>query len=171
MGQLRSIALSYDSREDRLFASVNPAAPDACGFWLTRRVVLDIVARLPPVLAQYSPAVRQAAVEHRPEVAAFEREAAVADEGGGHFTQTPDELLRKVIPEAELLSSLSVNVRPEGVAVDLLGSNGRQASGVWTRDDVQRLLHLLQQEVLKAGWMHAAGPASAPAAPAPPKRH
>jgi hypothetical protein len=149
MSQVRSIALAYDSRQDRLFASVNPGATDACGFWLTRRIVLDILARLPPVLAQHSPAVRQTPVQHRREVAEFEREVAV---GAAHFTQTPNEQLRALAAEAQLVETLSFDVHLEGVAVNLLGIQGRRVSGIWTRDDVQRLLHLLQQEVVKAGW-------------------
>ena len=154
MSQVRSIALAYDSREDRLFASVNLGAPDACAFWLTRRVVMDILVRLPPVLAQHSPTVRQAAVQHRQDVAEFEREAAV---GAAHFTETPNAVLRTVAAEAQLVETLAFEVNMEGVGVALLGVRGRRVTGIWSRDDVQGLLHLIQQEVLKAGWGVSAG--------------
>src|SRR6476661_7904271 len=107
MSQVRSIALAYDSREDRLFASVNPGAPDACAFWLPRRVVMDILVRLPPVLAQYSPTVRQAPVEHRQGIAEFEREAAV---GSAHFTETPNAVLQTIAADAQLVETLSFDV-------------------------------------------------------------
>jgi hypothetical protein len=155
MSQVRSIALAYDSREDRLFASVNPGAADTCAFWLTRRVVMDILVRLPPVLAQYSPTVRQVPVEHRQGVAEFEREAAV---GSARFTETSNAVLRTTAPEAQLVETLSFEVHVEGVGVVLLGAKGRRVTGVWPRDDVQRLLHLFQREALKAGWTAVAAP-------------
>lgn len=167
MRQVRSIALAYDAGQDRLFASVNPGAPDASAFWITRRLALDIVARLPPALAERSAAVQQAPAQFRPEVAAFERQAAVADTGS-HFTQTPNDVLRRMVAAAELLVTLSLNVQADGVAVELRGERGAGASGVWTRADVQRLLHLIEQEVVRAGWIVASAGASAPQVPPPP---
>lgn len=158
MSQARSIALAYDSHQDRVFASVNAGAADACGFWLTRRMVLDILVRLPPVLAQHSPIVRQAPVQHREDIAAFEREAAV---DSARFRPTPNDQLRALLAEAELLEALSFDVNADGVAVNLVGVKGRRVRGVWTRDDMQRLLHLFLKEAATAGW-------AVPAASAPP---
>ncbi len=166
MPELRALALAYEAIQDRIVAVVNPGSLDSVSFWLTRRLALGILDRLPGVLEASSAATVQAPVEYRRDIAAFEREAAVAGTEGA-MTRTDEQAMRVSAAAAELALSLSVTDENGRVRLDLTGVSGAKASGLLERAYLQRILHMIAQEVDKAGWqMRFSLPAQSPPAAA-----
>ena len=170
MRTISAIALAYDATQDRVLAVVNPAALNSWSYWLTRRLVLQLLGRLPEALAATSKVAQQAPVEYRGELATFEREAAIAKTATA-MSKTDDSVLRMNAAAAELAVTVSLEDKGEMLRFILVGERGGQAAGVMSRPDLQRILFMLEQEVVKAGWIAApAAPmpaADAPAAPGP----
>jgi hypothetical protein len=160
MRELRALALAYEARQDRILAVANPGALDSWSYWLTRRLVLEVLGRLPAALEQSSPIAKEAPAEYRGELAAFERETALAKTQPA-MTQTPDTVLQTNAAAAELAVALSLTDQGAAVRLDLHGERGSQVTGIFTRADLQRVLHMLEHEVTKAGWCVP------PVAPAP----
>jgi hypothetical protein len=152
-----SIALAYWSAQDRILAVVNPGAPDSWSFWLTRRLVLEMLGRLPAALE--STAAKQAPAEYRTDLVAFEREAALASTQGSMGT-TDSAIMQSHAAGAELAISLSITHQGETFRSELRGERGGQAVGTFARADLQRMLQMVQDEAAKGSWL---GPIAAPA--------
>src|SRR4029079_9919188 len=97
---LRSITFAYDPREDRVLAVVNPGHPPTWSCWLTRRLARSLLDNGEKLLASTSTLVQRAAPEARREVAAFEREAAVANTAPA-MSVTPPEILTMTVAAAD----------------------------------------------------------------------
>ncbi|MFZ1920038.1 MAG: hypothetical protein WAU57_00240, partial [Xanthobacteraceae bacterium] len=78
MRAITSLTFVYEPREDRIAAAVNPGHADAWSCWLTRRIALALLDRMPEFLAGTSALAKRAPAEMRGEFSAFEREAAIA---------------------------------------------------------------------------------------------
>lgn len=178
MTVLKSITFAYNPREDRILAAINPGRPEAWSCWLTRRLVLALIQRGSQFVASASPVVQRAAPEMRRQLAAFEHEAAIAKTVPS-MTHTPNEVMKSVEPSAALAERVSVAHQGENLRIELRGAadGGGGAEGVLTRAEFQRVLQMLQQEVIKSGWLAqlaapgtAAQPAPKPASK-PPVRH
>jgi hypothetical protein len=169
---LKSITFAYDAREDRVLAVVNPGHPPTWSCWLTRRLVLSLLDNGGKFLARTSTLVQRAAPEARREVAAFEREAAVANTAPA-MSVTPPEVLKKTLAAAELIHQVTLTQQGERMRMELRGMAGGGAEAGLARAELQRVLDMLQAEVVKAAW--SAAPTAAvpqPEAPAPkPARH
>jgi hypothetical protein len=171
---LKSIAFSYDPREDRVLAAVNPGQPDAWSCWLTRRLVLAVLDKLPSMVEATSAVVQQAPAAFRSDMVAFEREAAIATTAKS-MTNTPDTVLKSGAVSAELAERLTISGQGNGLRMELQGDRGGEAAGMLARADMQRLLLMLATEVAKAAWLGlprqpaVASPTEAPAAK--PVRH
>lgn len=139
-------------REDRILAAVNAGRPDAWSCWLTRRVVLALLERAAELLANTSALARRAPLELRGELAAFEREAAMA-KTAERMIHTPVENLNASAAAAELIEQLSITNEGDNFRVELRGASGGGATGVLARAGFQRILQMLQDEVVKAGWL------------------
>lgn len=170
MRTINAIALAYDAAQDRVLAVINPGGLNSWSYWLTRRLVLQLLGRLPAALAATSKVAQQAPVEYRGELAAFEREAAIAKTQTA-MSKTDNGVLRMNAAAAELAVTVSLEDKGDTLRFSLIGERGGQAAGVMSRPDLQRIFFMLEQEVVKAEWLARPAPpaaaAEAPAAPAP----
>lgn len=171
---LKSITFAYDPREDRVLAVVNPGHPPTWSCWLTRRLVLSLLANGAKFLANTSTLVKRAAPDARREVAAFEREAAVAKTARA-MSVTPPDVLKMTVAAAELVHQVTLTQQGERIRMEIRGIAGGASEAGLGRAELQRVLDMLHAEVVKATWAGAPA-AAAPAAqtddPAPkPARH
>ena len=171
---LKSITFAYDPREDRVLAVVNPGHPPTWSCWLTRRLVLSLLDNGGKFLASTSTLVQRAAPEARREVAAFEREAAVANTAPA-MSVTPPEVLKMTVATAELVHQVTLTQQGERMRMELRGVAGGGSEAGLTRAELQRVLQMLHAEVAKAAWSAApaaAAPTAQPEEAAPkPARH
>jgi hypothetical protein len=149
---LKSITFAYDTREDRILAAVNPGHPDAWSCWLTRRLALALLERTGEFLASTSSLVQRASADHRGEILAFEQDAAIARTAKA-ITQTPAEILQSSTTSAELAKQLTISNQGNGFRMELRGEGGGNAAGVLARDELQRVLQMLQETAGRAGWL------------------
>jgi hypothetical protein len=154
---LRSITFAYDSREDRILAVVNPRHPPPWSCWLTRRLVLSLLENADKFLANTSTLALRAAPEVRGEIAEFEREAAVAKTAPA-MSMTPSEVIKTTAATAELVQQVTLTQQGEQIRMELRGMAGGASTAGLARAELQRILQMLQSEVVKAGWL--AGPAT-----------
>jgi hypothetical protein len=166
---LKSASFAYKVREDRILAVVNPNTPEAWACWLTRRLVLALLERGAEFLASTSPLAKRAPSEARGELAAFERDTAMARTAQS-MTYGPADVLSAPPIAAELANRLTISNLGDNMRLELHGESGGGAVGVMLRAELQRILQMLQIEVNRGTWL--AAPASVPAAQAaegPPK--
>jgi hypothetical protein len=174
MRTLRTITFVYEPRQDRILAAINASHADAWSCWLTRRLALALIDRMPDFLTSTSGLAKRAPAELRGETIAFEREAAIAKTAGA-MSPTPPDILKTSAGGAELAERLSITPQGDAFRLELHGQPQQGAAGVLTRAELQRILQMLHGVVVQAAWLGApATPqaAPAPAAPAPkPARH
>src|SRR3954447_16675196 len=170
MPALRSITFSYRSREDRVLAAVNLGQPDAWACWLTRRLALAMLERAQKFVATTSPLAQRTAPDHRSELAAFERDAALAKTAPAMSVPAADAL-KSSAAAAELVERMTITQQGEGFRLEFHGERGGEAAGPRARAELQRILRMLEAEVGKAAWVLPVAPAAQPAAPAPAVRH
>jgi hypothetical protein len=108
-------------------------------------------------LASTSALVQRAAPEVRREVVAFEREAAVARTAPA-MSVTPPEVLKMTVAAAELVHHVTLTQQGERMRMELRGAAGGGSEAGLARAELQRVLEMLQAEVLKAGWSAATTP-------------
>ncbi|MCX7314979.1 MAG: hypothetical protein WCG92_25105 [Hyphomicrobiales bacterium] len=148
---LRSLTFGYDTREDRILGAVNAGSPDAWSCWLTRRLVLALLENAGQFMATTSPLAKRAAPEARKDVVAFEREAAVATTAPA-MSFTPTAVLRTTVATADLAQHVSLTQKGDRIQMELRAGTGG-ANANLTRPEFQRILQMLQDEVVKAGWV------------------
>ena len=173
MRAIISITFVYEPREDRIAAAINPGRPDAWSCWVTRRVALALLGRMPDFLDSTSTLAKRAPAEMRGEFTAFEREAAIAKTQRA-MSVTPPEILKSSASAAELIDRVSIAPQGNNFRLELCGVSGEGAAAGLSRAELQRILQMLQSVVIKAGWM--APPTKAPPAAvvetaAKPSRH
>lgn len=156
-----SITLRYDAYEDRLLVAIDAASSKALAFWLTRRLALRFIESANPSLDRISPVAINTPAELRGEVATMEREVALALTEKA-VSQTPDTALETVSALAELAVELGIFVEPRGLRLKFRGRTGAEAAVGCSRAELQRILHMLEQEAVKAGWREPAPVAARP---------
>jgi hypothetical protein len=149
---LKSITFAYDTREDRILAAVNHGHPEAWSCWLTRRLVLALLERAGEFVASTSALAQRASADHRGEVLAFEQDAAIARTAKA-ITQTPPEILQSSTMSAELAKQVTISNQGNGFRMELQGEGGGSAAGILSREELQRILQMLQETAGKAGWL------------------
>ena len=154
---LKSVTPRYDAVEDRILLAINAGQDDAWACWLTRRMALGMLGRLNQYLDQTSAMAAKTPLEYRAEVVAMERQAAVATTQKT-LSRTPEKQLAPLSSIGELAHELKLTPQDEGFLLSLTGREGGQAQGVVSRAELQTILLLIEQEVIKAGWRE--GPAS-----------
>jgi len=172
MRGLSSITFVYVPKEDRVVAAINAGRPDAWSCWLTRRLALAVLERTANYLVSRSDLAQKAPADFRGEAIAFEREAAIAKTARA-MSATPPAVLQSSASAAELAERLTIAQQGDGFRLELHGQSGDGVAGMVKRDELQRILQMLQVEIGKAGWLGApAKPQAAPAATDPkPARH
>jgi hypothetical protein len=149
-------------REDRILAAVNAGLADAWSCWLTRRLALAVLERAPDYVVRTSDLAPRAPAELRRELAAFERDAGLAGTAAA-MSVTPPAVLQAGAADAELAERLSIAKQGDRFRLELSGSRGEGAAGIVKRGELERIVSMLQGEVIKAGWLNA--PKAPPGAP------
>jgi hypothetical protein len=171
---LKTLTFVYVPREDRVVAAINAGHADAWSCWLTRRLALAVLERTAQYLQSKSDLTQRAPANLRTEMIAFERDAAIAKTAGAMST-TPPAILKQSATAAELADRLTISQIGEGFRLELLGLSGGGAAALFKPAELQRMLQMLQGEVVKAGWLVIASSAQVspmPAATDPkPSRH
>jgi hypothetical protein len=152
MPVLKTITFAYRALEDRVLAAVNLGHPDAWSCWLTRRLSLALLERADKLLASTSALASRAAPGYREELAAFEQDAAMAATAKG-MSPTPRDALNASAPGAELAVKLTITPQGERLRIELAGDRGGTATGLLLRADFQRILRMLEVEVLRGKWV------------------
>ncbi|HEX4408801.1 MAG TPA: hypothetical protein VH206_08515 [Xanthobacteraceae bacterium] len=165
---LKTLTFVYVQREDRVMAAVNAGHADAWSCWLTRRLSLAILERAPQYIESKSDLTQRAPANLRAEMASFEREAAIAKTAGA-MSVTPPEILQQSANVAGLADRLSITQQGEGFRFELLDLSGNGAAAVFRPTELQRVLQMLQGEVVKAIWVVPAAHPQTAAASADPK--
>jgi hypothetical protein len=80
------------------------------------------------------------------------------------MSTTPPNVLKTSGATAELVERLTISSQGQHFRMELHGENGVGAAGVVARVELQRILQMLQAEVVKAQWLGTA--VKSPAAPA-----
>jgi hypothetical protein len=168
MQVLTSVTFVYVMQQDRVLAAVNAGTAQAWSCWLTRRVVLALLDRAAEILAKTSALAQRVPAEARGEIAAFEHQAAM-EQTAPLMRTTPAGVLNESANSAELVDRLSITHQGEDFRIELRGLAGGGAAGVLRRAGFQRILQMLQDEVIKAGWLdhpksHPVGPNAGPGA-------
>ncbi len=173
MRALRSISFVYEPREDRILAAINANQPDAWSCWLTRRLALALIERMPDFLASTSDLAKRTPADLRGEAIAFEREAAIAKTAPA-MSPTPPDILKTSTVAAALAERLSIAPHGDGFRLELCGPTQDGAAGVLTRAELQRIQQMLHGVVVRAAWLGVkpqAAPVAAAAPDAKPARH
>jgi hypothetical protein len=152
MRVLKSLALTYDANQDRILTVVNPGQLDSRSFWLTRRLALGLLARLPASLEGTSALVKQVPAAYRSDLAAFEREAALATTASA-ITRTDHSVMKSNANVAELAIALTISGLGDSFRLELRGEGGGQVVGVLGRAELQRVLQMVYAEATKAYWL------------------
>ncbi len=163
MRVLKSVTFVYGKREDRILAAINANSPEAWSCWLTRRLVLVLLEGAAKLVATTSALAQRAPADIRGDLVAFERDAAIAKTASAMST-TPPNVLKTSGATAELVERLTISSQGQHFRMELHGENGVGAAGVVARVELQRILQMLQAEVVKAQWLGTA--VKSPAAPA-----
>jgi hypothetical protein len=153
---IKSLSLAYETREDRILAAANAGQPDAWSCWLTRRIVLALLGTVPQALAKTSALAQQAPTEFKSEMIAFERQAAIAQTEKA-LSRTANEVLESAAVSAELAERLTITQPDAKFRFELHGVKGGVAVGMVDRAELQRILQLLEAEVVRAGWLSGMG--------------
>jgi hypothetical protein len=161
--ELRNLTFVYVPREDRILGAINAGHRDAWSCWLTRRLALAVLERTTQYIASTSDLAQRAPSDFRGEMIAFERDAAIAKTAPA-MSVTPPDVLQSTASWAELAERLTISPHGEGYRFELFGPSGDGAAGMLKRAELQRILQMLQAEVVKAHWLAAlAKPQAAPA--------
>ncbi len=163
MRTLRTITFVYEPREDRILAAINANQPEAWSCWLTRRISLALIDRMPDFLVSTSDLAKRTPAGLRGEAIAFEREAAIVKTASA-MSPTPPDILKTSGAAAELAERLSITPQGDAFRLELRGPTQDGAAGMLTRAELQRILEMLHGVVVRAAWLGA--PAKPPAAPA-----
>ena len=161
MQRLNSITLHYDANEDRILVAINAGPADANGYWLTRRLALNFIETANPYLARMSPAVSKTPTALRGELATMERQVALARTQQS-VSQTPTAALGRASVAAELVVALNVTQEGQGFRLKFRGGKGRETAVGCSKAELQRIIHMLEQEVAKAGWRDRPAPSEPP---------
>jgi hypothetical protein len=168
---LTSITFVYVPREDRIMAAINPGHANVWSCWLTRRLALAVLERATEYIASRSDLAQRAPAQFRGDAIAFERDAAIATTAPA-MSITPTAILQTSATAAELADRLTISQHGDGFRLELHGQSEEGAAGMVKRDELQRILQMLQAEVAKAGWLvppakPQADPTAAATAPKP----
>jgi hypothetical protein len=91
------------------------------------------------------------------------------------MSQTAPEILKSSAAAAELADRLTITREQGAFRLELRGQSANGAAGVVKREELQRILQMLHNVVIQAGWLAAPAavqPAAAPAGADPkPARH
>jgi len=156
-----SITQRYDVNEDRILVAINAGSTDANGYWLTRRLALSFIEASSAYLDRMSPVVSKTPTALRGELATMERQVALARTRRS-VSQMPPAALARATVAAELVVALNVTRVAQGFRLKFRGGKGRETAVGCSQVELQRIIHMLEQEVAKAGWRERPSPPEPP---------
>ena len=106
-----------------------PAVHDAWSCWLTRRLALAVIERTTDYVASSSNLAQRAPAELRGEMAAFERDAAIAKTAPA-MSVTTGTVLNVTADAAELAERLTISQQANGFHFELRGQRDDGAAGL-----------------------------------------
>ena len=169
MPQPTAVTLRYDSNEDRILAAFNAESDEARGYWLTRRLALKFIEAANAYLERMSAVASKTPADLRGELAAMDREFSLVRTQGA-ISQTPPATLERTREVAELTAEVNISVEGQRFRLRLRGCNGGESVVGCTRAELQRIIHMLEQETKKAGWRDMAIVGAPPVIPPAVKR-
>jgi hypothetical protein len=149
---LKTITFLYNSQEDRILTAINAERPEAWSCWLTRRLVLALFEHKAAFLARTSTLLQRVPTDTRGELASFEHEAAIARTNKA-MTRTAVDVLEKGATTAEIANRLTISHHGNAFRVEIIGKSGDGTTAVLAREQIERILQMLQDEVAKSGWL------------------
>lgn len=164
-----SITLHYDANEDRILVAINAGSADAAGYWLTRRLALKFIQAANPYLQRMSPVLSKTPTALRSELAAMEREVALA-RTQKNVGPTPDGALQSASLAAELAIELAIARKQQGFGLKFRGRKGRETTVDCSKAELQRIIHTVERDVAKASWSEGPAPAERQPSEREPKR-
>jgi hypothetical protein len=152
--ELRSLTFVYEPQEDRILAVVNVSGADVWACWLTRRLILAVLEQARKAVESTSALAKKSAAEFRPDIIAFEQQAAMASTASA-MKMTSINALKASAATRERAKQLTITHTGVKFRLELQGITGEAAAGVMGRADFHRILQMLEDEVRKAGWVNA----------------
>ena len=125
--------------------------------------MLALLERAPEFIASSSPLAQRASPDMRGELATFERAVAITKTAPA-MSRTAEAVLKASKTEAELGERLSISKQGDGFRLEMQSDRGAGAAGVLTRAELERIIHMLEGEAGKAGWLGGTAKASSPTA-------
>lgn len=146
-----SLTLDYELSEDRILAVINAGGEEPFAYWLTRRMTLNLIDRANPYLDRMSPVAGQTPSDLRGDLAEMERQVALARTAGA-VSRTPADVMARAAAAADLAIEITITKKAKGFVLQLRGRTGGQASVVWSRDHLRRIVDMLENLAARAGW-------------------
>ncbi len=127
---------------------------------MTRRLALNLIQAANPYLNRMSSLLRKTPTELRAELATMERDVAMASTQR-KVSQKPTAVLEGASVAAELAVELNISQIQQSFRLRFRGRKGSEAVVGCSRPELQRVIHMVEQEAVKAGWREAP-PAASP---------
>lgn len=150
MMETKSISISYDEADDRLFLD----ASDANGsgrLILTRRITRRLLSAFVTLLEKSSVALKKAPADLRTEVIALEHLSAVSQAQDVNRSAIPGQSLRKAF-DPVVIAKVDVQMRPRAFRLVFHSAREPVASLTLSRQKFHRLLAALDQFAAAAEW-------------------
>lgn len=163
MGSLQQLQVTYSPQEDRILLRVNTTEREEFRFWLTRRLVMQLLPGLTRSLATSPEVQTQPTGEARRELARFRHEKALAE--ADFDTAYREEAEAFPLGETPLLvTALQLRRREPGVWVLVLLPAQGQGSEIALKEPmVHSLASLLRKAAGGARWAEVEVPEPPPA--------
>ena len=154
---LRSITFHYESQQDRILAAINVEEGNRWSCWLTRRMTLAALDQIRKLVERTSELGKKADTASRPDVFAFEREAALVNSSSA-VRSTPRGALKISSTTTECANRITVAYVRQKFRLEIEGSSSELARALIDRPLFQRIICALEDEVVKADWVMAREP-------------
>lgn len=152
MRALKAISFTYEARQDRILVVVNPDTPQIWSGWLTRRMGVMVLGRAATLLADNSRALPLASPNSHRAIEAFKRETALAATEAA-MTSTAATVLVRVARMATLVEQIAISPEGDRFRLAIRGADGEGTSGLLTNIELQRVVHMIEREAIRADWL------------------
>jgi hypothetical protein len=113
---------------------------------------MALLSKIPEILANTSSLAQKSPAAGRDQIMTFERDVAL-HQTESRMTQIPPNVIADSATTGELIDRLSIGPQGDNFRVELRGLKGGGTTGVLRRVGLQRIVQMLQDEMVKADWM------------------
>jgi len=152
MRALKAISFTYEARQDRILVVVNPDTPQIWSGWLTRRMGVLMLDRTATLLADNSKTLPFASPNSHRAIEAFKRETALAATEAA-MTSTAAAVLVRLARMATLVEQITIYPQGDRFRLGIRGADGEGTSGLLTNIELQRVVHMIEREAIRAHWL------------------